>query len=165
MSSFQYSIISAFVPSIVRKAVPFIAKKFKVREFDAATRERIIAKIYPWYYATLYEIWILLLLSSGIAFFLFLLLSLPSVFPNISMAAVIWIALINMIGGWLILGAVVDVILWAISSTDFRDYAMLRQMKSGSPYVPEDQFHILFVLAGLYYAVMLPVVLLILFLS
>lgn len=165
MSSFHHSIIAAIVPSIVKKAVPFIAKKFKLRELDAPTRERITAGTYPWYYGALYTFWILALFCSGIAFSLFLGFFLWRSFPDLGFASIVWIALINMIGGWLVFGALIDVILWVISSADFRDYAMLQQMKSGSPYVAKDQFRALFVLGGLYYAIMLPVILLIFFLS
>lgn len=165
MSSTHYSIISALVPRIVKKAVPFILKKSKLPEFDGPTQERITAKVYPGYYAALYGFWILLLLSSGFIFFFFVLLFLPSFFPEVGMAAAIWIALINMVGGWLVFGALLDTGLWAMSSANFRDYVMLRQLRSGAPYGIKDQIRILFILGGLYYSIMLPVMFFIIFLS
>lgn len=165
MSSFQYSIIGALVPGIVKKAVPFIAKKLRLQQFDTATRQRVAAKTYPWYYGSLYALWLLLLFLSGIIGSLFFTLFLFRRFPDFGFARSVWIGLINAIGGWLLLGALIDALLWAVSSADFKDYVVFRQMKSGTPYPIEDQIRALKILGGMYYTVMLPVILLILFLS
>ena len=155
MSSWQHSIIGALVPSLVKEAVPLVARKFRLGEFDEATKARVSRLVYPKYYGLLYGLWISVLFIIGFAA-LGLFFALAARFPE-KAASYIWLGLINMIGAWLILGAALDAAFWMLSSEHFRDYVRLRQIKSGSGYPIEGQIKVLLTLGVIYYIIFLPV--------
>ncbi len=156
MSSWHYSAIGALVPTLVKKAVPFVAKKFGMTEFDEATKVRLNGQPYPRYYGLLYGLWILALFMIG-----FVALGLSFVFAAKSpekAASYIWLGLINMIGFWFILGAFFDTIFWGISTKKFRDYAYMRQIRSGSPYSMAQQIKVLLKIGVWYYMIVSPII-------
>ena len=162
MSSTQFW-VGLLVPPIVKWASPLLKKFFDLPEFDAHTRERITAKQYPSYFSFLYGIWILALLASGIIALLSLLIYGPTLFPDKNYAVPVFLGLINMIGAWFIFGALLDGLFWRISSEHFRDYVMFRQLKEGWGYDIQQQIVTLFKIGFIYYLVMLPFILFLLF--
>ena len=155
MSSWQHSIIGALVPSLVKKAVPFVARKFRLGEFDEATKARVSRLVYSKYYGLLYGLWISVLFIIGFAA-LGLFFALAARFPE-KVAAYIFLGIITMIGAWLILGAALDAVFWLLSPKHFRDYVRLRQIKSGGGYPIEGQIKVLLTLGVIYYIIFLPV--------
>ncbi|MBI2448359.1 hypothetical protein HYV44_02245 [Candidatus Microgenomates bacterium] len=156
MSSIQYSIIGALIPGLVKKAIPAISKRLGLTSFDATTKNRVGKQKYPPYYGFLYGLWVLLLLASGFAV-LGIFFALAFRTPE-KIAPYIWLGLINAIGGWFILGALIDVILWSMSSEKFRDYIRLRLLKAESGYQMADQIKALFKIGIVYYLILSPVI-------
>lgn len=161
MSSLHHGIIAAIVPAIVKKAASFIAKKFKLAEFDEATKTRVSQQAYPAFYGFLYGLWIIVLLMSGLAV-LGVFFALAARFPE-KVASYLLLGTINMIGGWFVLGALLDAVFWRLSSEKFRDYMRLKLIKSNSGYAMEEQVRVLLTLGGMYYLVLSPVIIYLLF--
>ncbi|MDP3769817.1 MAG: hypothetical protein U1A23_01540 [Candidatus Sungbacteria bacterium] len=157
MSFWHNSIIGAFVPSLVKKAVPFIAKKFKLAEFDAAARERVSRQNYPKHYVLWYGLWGFKLVMSGfVVFGAFFIAGIR--FPE-SFGLLVLMGIVNMVGAWLLLGGLINAALWRVSSEHFQDYVRFRQIKSGTGYVIEQQIWVLIKIGIIYYIVLLPVML------
>jgi len=87
----------------------------------------------------------------------------PAIFPDKNYGVPVFLGLINMIGVWFIFGAVLDGLFWRISSENFRDYVMFRQLESGWGYDIKQQIITLFKIGFVYYLVMLPLILFLLF--
>jgi len=162
MSSSQFW-VGMLVPPFLKWASPRLRKFFKLEEFDAHTRERITTKQYPSYFSFLYGLWILALLASGIIVLLSFMIYGQTLFPDKNYAVPVFLGLINMIGVWFIFGAILDAVFWRISSEHFRDYVMFRQLKSGWGYDIKQQIVTLFKIGFVYYLVMFPLILLLLF--
>lgn len=156
MSSLHHGIIAALVPAIVKKAVPFIAKKFGLSEFDEATKIRVSQQAYPAFYGFLYGLWTIVLLISGLAA-LGVFFALAARFPQ-KAGPYFLLGIINMIGAWLVVGALLDAVFWRLSSEKFRDYVRLKLMKSSSGYSIEGQIKVLLTLGGMYYLLLSPVI-------
>lgn len=163
MSSTQFW-VGALVPPLVKWLNPYLKKFFRLNEFDSQTQERVTAKQYPFYYSFLYTLWILILLSTGIAELLFMMIYGAEIFPGKSFAILTFLGLINMVGVWLIFGAILDVVFWQISSENFRDYVKFRQLKSGWGYDIKQQIVALFKLGFIYYLIAIPIMILLLML-
>ena len=162
MSSTQFW-VGALVPPFIKWANPYLKKFFKLTEFDSETKARILTKTYPFYFGFLYGLWIMALLSSGIIVLILLMVYGPVIFPDKSYAVPVFLGLINMIGVWFISGALLDIIFWQISSPNFRDYVMFRQIKSGWGYDIKQQIVTLFKIGFIYYLIAIPVMLLLLY--
>ncbi len=162
MSSTQFW-VGMLVPPIVKWANPLIKKHFKLTEFDSAIQARITTKQYPAYFSHLYSLWILALLGSGLTvLFLFMIYG-YTLFPNKSYAVPVFLGLINMIGTWFIFGAVFDLLFWQLSSINFKDYVMLRQLKSGWGYDIKQQVAALLKIGVIYYIITAPMLVFLIF--
>lgn len=157
--SAQYSVIPWLVPWLTKKALGVIARAFKLQEFDACTQARVRQKRYPRYYAALYVLWALLLFAGGCTVLWPIFQVLPPLFPEKGIATFILVGLINVIGGWLLIGALLDAIFWRFASSQFRDYVRLRQLEAGTGYEMRQQIVVLATLGLLYYMVGGPVTL------
>ncbi|MBI4130758.1 hypothetical protein HY468_05550 [Candidatus Roizmanbacteria bacterium] len=162
MSSTQFW-VGMLVPPLVKWASPRLKKFFKLEEFDTKTRSRITTKQYPSYYAFFYALWILSLLSTGIIGLFLIMIYVPEIIPGTSYTVSLWLGLVNMIGIWFIAGALLDSIYWLISPPNFRDYVLLRQLKEGWGYDIKQQIITLVKIGVVYYLVMLPLILFLLF--
>ena len=134
MSFLPYSVIGVLVPALVKKTPEVLKKIFKLQPIDDATKARVTAKAYPWYYAIGYECWLLCLFLSGFAVFGYVAFYLPVIFVEFDPGVYwkfIFLGLINMVGAWLIIGALLDQLFWWLSSDSFKDYVRYRNMKEG----------------------------------
>lgn len=155
MSSTQFW-VGLLVPPLVKWANSKIKRVFKLQEFDTQTQERVTTKQYPIYYGVLYGLWVIAILGSGVAVLLFLMIYGQSLFPEKSFAILTFVGFINMIGVWLIFGAILDVLFWQVSSENFRDYIKFRQLKSGWGYDIKQQISVLAKIGIVYYIITLP---------
>jgi len=162
MSSTQFW-VGMLVPPIIKWASPVLKKFFNLEEFDTKIQARITTRQYPVYFAFLYGLWITALLASGIIVLLIFMIYGPAIFPDKNYGVPVFLGLINMIGVWFIFGAVLDGLFWRISSENFRDYVMFRQLESGWGYDIKQQIITLFKIGFVYYLVMLPLILFLLF--
>ncbi|MBI2595108.1 hypothetical protein HYW46_00035 [Candidatus Daviesbacteria bacterium] len=151
------------VPPLVKWANPYLKKFFKLNEFDSETRIRVSTKQYPIYFGFLYGLWVTALLSSGFAVLIWFMISGPAFFSGKSYAIPVFLGLINMIGAWFILGALLDFIFWQISSENFRDYIKLKLIKSGWGYDIKQQIVTLFKIGFIYYLLTAPIILYLLY--
>ncbi|MBI2021678.1 hypothetical protein HYS93_02205 [Candidatus Daviesbacteria bacterium] len=162
MSSTQFW-VGALVPPLVKWLNPYLKKFFKLSEFDSQTQERVASKQYPFFYGALYTLWVLTLLGSGITVLLLMMIYGPAFFPGKSYTALILIGLINMIGSWMIFGAILDALFWQLSPENFRDYVKFRQLKSGWEYDIKQQIITLFKIGFIYYLLTAPIILYLLY--
>lgn len=155
MSSTQFW-VGALVPPLMKWLNPYLKKFFKLNEFDTQTQARVTSKQYPFYYSFLYTLWVLTLLATGIAALLFFMVYGTTIFPDKSYAVPIFLGLINMLGVWFIFGALLDFVFWQISSANFRDYVIFRQIKSGWGYEINQQIATLLKTGLVYYLITFP---------
>ena len=158
MSSTQFW-VGALVPPLIKWANPYLKKFFKLTEFDNETKTRVFVKQYPFYFGFLYGLWIIALLSTGFMVLMWFMISGSTLFAGKSYAVPVFLGLINMIGVWFIFGAILDFLFWQISSSNFRDYVIFRQIKSGWGYDMKQQIITLFKIGIIYYILVTPVVL------
>ncbi|MBI4035920.1 hypothetical protein HY383_03140 [Candidatus Daviesbacteria bacterium] len=158
MSSTQFW-VGAIVPPFIKWIQPRLKRFFKLDEVDSQIRIRVTAKQYPAYFNVLYGLWIMTLLSTGFIALIWFMISGPVLFPDKSYAIPVFLGLINMIGVWFIFGAILDFLFWQISPNNFRDYVILRQIKSGWGYDIRQQVSALFKIGVVYYLFTLPVIL------
>lgn len=161
MSSTQFW-VGALVPPLIKWANPYLKKLFKLSEFDTQTQERVTSKQYPSYFGILYGLWVITLLGTGVAVLLLMMVYGQSMFPGKSFAILTFVGLINMIGVWFILGALLDILFWQISSNNFRDYVKFKQLKSGWGFDMGQQIVSLFKIGFVYYLVAIPVMVILL---
>ena len=159
--SFTQFFVGMLIPPLVRWSNKHLKNYFKLTEIDALVKERITSKSYPSYYSILYGLWIIALLSNGIIELLFMIIYGPNIFPGKSFAVHTFLGLINMIGVWFIAGAILDFLVWGVSTANFRDYAMFRQLKSGWPYDMKQQISTILKLGILYYLITTPLMIVI----
>lgn len=150
MSSTQF-LVGALVPPLVKWANSYLKKFFKLTELNVQIKERVTTKQYPFYYSFLYNLWVIIILGSGIAVLLFLMIDGSALFPGKSFAILTFVGLINMIGAWFIFGALLDVMFWQVSSENFRDYVKFWQFKSGWGYDIKQQISTLVKIGIIYY--------------
>lgn len=155
MSSTQFW-VGMLVPPLIKWVNPYFKRFFKLTEFDTQTKERVISKQYPAYFGALYALWIITLLGAGVAALLFIIVYGQSIFPEKSLAILTFIGLVNMIGAWFLLGALLDFFFWQISPPNFRDYVIFRQIKSGWNYEINQQIATLLKIGVAYYLVTFP---------
>lgn len=151
--------VGALVPPLVKWLNPYLKKFFKLTEFDNQTKSRVLSKSYPAYFGFLYILWGISLISGGLTVLIFMMIYGTTIFPNKNYAVPVLIGLINMIGAFWILGAILDFLFWQISSANFRDYIIFRQIKSGWGYDINQQIVTLFKIGFIYYIVVLPLIL------
>lgn len=157
MSSTQFW-VGALVPPFIKWINPYLKKFFKLTEFDAQTKERVVNKQYPTYFEVLYGLWVITLLGTGVAVLLLMMIYGSSLFPEKSFFILIMLGLINMIGAWFIFGALLDILFWQISSNNFRDYVTFKQLKSGWGYDIKQQVFALLKIGFIYYIFALPLI-------
>lgn len=145
------------MPPFIRWANPYLKKVFKLNEFNAQTQEKVAAKQYPFYYSFLYGLWVITILGSGVAVLLFLMIYGSVLLPGESFVIITLVGLINMLGTWFILGALLDILFWQISPENFRDYVKFRQLKSGWGYDIKQQIYTLIKIGIIYYVVTFPI--------
>lgn len=162
MSSTQFW-VGALVPPLIKWVNPYLKKFFKLNEFDVQTKARVANKQYPSYFGVLYGVWVITLLGTGIAALLFFMIYGTEIFPDKNYAVPVFLGLINMIGAWLIFGALLDILFWQISSENFKDYIRLRNLKDGWGYDINQQVAVLFKLGFIYYLIVIPVMAYLLF--
>lgn len=155
MTSTQFW-VGALVPSFIKWANPYLKKLFKLSEFDTQIQGRVTSKQYPSYFGVLYGFWIITILGSGVAVLLLMMVYGSSLFPGKSFAALTFVGLINMIGAWFVLGALLNILFWQISSNNFRDYVKFRQIKSGWNYEINQQIATLLKIGLVYYLITFP---------
>lgn len=155
MSSTQFW-VGALVPPLIKKTVPFLKKAFHLPEIDKATKQRVTSKQYPPFYSTFYNTWQLSLIFTPIIFMIISLVYLFQQFPQKSAGTLIFIALLNFFGSFFILGAILDIVLWTISSKNFKDYVRYRQMKVGWGFEIKQQIAMLLKIGVVYYLVTFP---------
>ncbi len=158
MSSTQFW-VGAIVPPFIKWIQPRLKRFFKLSEFDSQTKIRVTAKQYPTYFSVLYGLWIISLLSTGFIVLIWFMISGPAIFPGRSYAIPVFLGLINMIGAWFIFGAILDFLFWKVSSENFRDYVILRQIKSGWGYDMKQQIATLVKIGVIYYIFTPPIIL------
>ena len=158
MSSTQFW-TGMLVPPLIKWANPYLKKFFKLNEFDNQTKERVISKQYPPFYSFLYNLWQISLIGSPVVFFTLTLIYLPQLFPHKQVGTLIFAGLLNFFGSIFIIGAILDIILWNISSDDFRDYVRYRQLKVGWGFEIKQQIVTLFKIGIIYYIAAFPVIL------
>ncbi|MBI2173649.1 MAG: hypothetical protein HYU33_00415 [Candidatus Omnitrophica bacterium] len=158
MSS-HYSLIAVLVPLLTKKAIPLIQRIFKLQAFDAQTQDKVRQQPYPRYYRALYDLWLIALILGGCAVTFLLVGFFSRFFPEKSIATLIWMGIINMIGVWFLFGAFLDALLWRMASEKFKDYVKLRQIESGTGYEIPQQIATLIKLGILYYLVVSPIIL------
>lgn len=161
MSSTQFW-VGMLVPPLIKWANPFLKKYFKLAEFDSETKSRVLTKKYPAYYVFLYSLWVLTLLASGIIVLLLMMVYGPAIFPDKNYAVPVFLGLINMIGVWFVLGGILDFLFWQMSSGNFRDYVMMKQLKSGWGYDIKGQIKTLLKIGFFYYLLAIPIMALLL---
>ncbi len=158
MSSTQFW-VGMFVPALTKWINPHLKKFFKLAEFDAETKTKVGAKIYPFYFSFLYYLWMLVLLSSGIMVLILLMIYGSILFPDRNYAIPVFLGLINMIGAWFVFGALLDSFFWRISSKNFKDYVKFRMIGSGWGYEIEQQVIVLLKIGAIYYLLASPLIL------
>src|SRR3989338_8980531 len=153
----SHASIGALVPALVKKILPHTGKIFGVAEFDEETKMRVADLQYPAYYSVLYALWITILISVGLApLFVFPLLFFVH-FPDKGLFLLVLLGIVNTIGALTLLGGLIDATCWRLSSAHFRDYVRLRQIRSGTCYVIEQQITVLMKIGIIYNVVFLPV--------
>ena len=162
MSSTQFW-TGMLVPQLIKWVNPYLKRYFKLAEIDNKAKTRVFSKTYPAYFGFLYSLWFMVLFSTGFIVLIWFMTSGPTLFAGKSYAVPVFLGLINMIGVWFIFGAILDAVFWRISSEHFRDYVMFRQLKSGWGYDIKQQIVTLFKIGFVYYLVMFPLILLLLF--
>lgn len=135
------------IPPIVRWFNPYLKKFFKLKEIDSETKAKVSVKQYPAYFGFLYALWIIALLSTGFITLLWFMIS-----------GYVFLGLINMVGGWLIGGAILNFLFWQISTNNFRDYAEFRLIKSSWGYEIKQQITTLYKIGVIYYLVASPLI-------
>ncbi|MDP3973755.1 MAG: hypothetical protein Q8P92_02895 [Candidatus Daviesbacteria bacterium] len=158
MNSTQFW-VGALVPPFIKWVNPYLKRFFKLSEFDSETKKRVSSKQYPSYFGFLYSLWVISLLSSGFITLLWFMIFGQPLFPDKSYAVPVFLGLINMIGVWFIAGAILDLLFWQISSENFRDYVILRQIKSGWGFDINQQIATLVKIGIVYYIITLPLTL------
>lgn len=158
MSSTQFW-VGMLVPPFIKWANPYLKKFFKLNEFDIQTQERVTSKQYPFYYLFLYSLWVITILGSGVAVLLLMMVFGQNIFPDKGFITFTVVGLINMIGAWMIFGALLDILFWQISSENFKDYVKFRQLKSGWGYDIKQQISTLIKIGIIYYIITSPVLL------
>lgn len=161
MSSTQFW-VGVLVPPIVKWVNPYLKKFFKLEEFDSQTKARVFAKSYPSYFGFLYVLWGILLISGGISILIFMMIYGPTILPGKNYGVLVLLGLINMIGAFWILGAIFDFLFWQISPQNFRDYIILRQIRSGWGYNIKQQIVTLFKIGFIYYLITIPIMVILL---
>ena len=156
MSSTQFW-VGMLVPPFVKWVNPYLKRFFKLTEIDSETKVGVLNKSYPFYFGFLYGLWATALLSTGFIVLIWLMVSGPALFPNKSYAVPVFLGLINMIGVWFIFGAILDFLFWQISPNTFRDYVVMRQIKSGWGYDMKQQIITLFKIGFIYYLITIPI--------
>ncbi|MBI2035926.1 MAG: hypothetical protein HYT12_04605 [Candidatus Liptonbacteria bacterium] len=133
--SFHYSVIGALVPTLIKKLPEILKRVFKLQLIDEAIKARVLSKAYPQYYKIGYALWLICIFSSGFAVFGYIAFYLPVSFLNFDYGSEYWkfifLGLINMLGAWFIIGAILDQLFWSLSSENFRDYVRHRNIKEG----------------------------------
>lgn len=157
MSSTQFW-VGMLVPPFVKWVNPVLKKFFKLKELDNKTKKRATSKQYPDYFGLLYLLWVMVILASGIAVLLFMMIYGLNIFPDKNYAVPVFIGLINMVGVWFIFGAILDLLFWKISSENFRDYVTMKQINSGWDYDINQQIVTLFKIGVIYYVVTFPII-------
>lgn len=156
MSSTQFW-VGMVVPPFLKWVNPYLKRFFKLTEIDNETKNRVFNKTYPSYFSFLYGLWVMVLLGTGFVVLLWFMISGPALFLDKSYAVPVFLGLINMIGAWFILGAILDFLFWQISSENFRDYVRFRQLKSGWGYDIKEQIKTLFKIGFVYYLITIPI--------
>lgn len=164
MSSTQFW-VGMLVPPFLKWANPHLKKLFKLNDFDQSTKTRVFTKTYPFYFPFLYVLWVLCLLTPGFFVLMWLMISGPSLFPDKSYAVPVFLGFINMIGVWFIGGAILDFLFWQISPNHFKDYVILKQIKSGWGYDIKQQIQTLIKIGVIYYIFALPIMVLLISLT
>ncbi len=157
MSSTQFW-VGLVVPPFLRWVNSYLKKFFKLSEFDHETKRGVFTKNYPFYFGFLYWFWVMALLSTGLTVLILFMIYGSVIFPNKSYALLIFLGLINMIGVWFIVGALLDFLFWKISSENFRDYITFRLIRSGWRYDMKQQIITLIKLGIIYYVVVSPLI-------
>lgn len=130
------------IPPFVKWVQPHLKRFFKLTEIDSQTKVRVFKKTYPSYFGFLYGLWIIALLSTGfIALFWFMI------------SGHVFLGLINMVGAWFIGGAILNFLFWQISTNQFRDYVLMRLIKSGWEYDIKQQATTLLTIGFIYYLI------------
>src|SRR3990167_8981838 len=124
----------ALIPPLIKWVNTYLKKFFKLTEFDNETKTRVFSKTYPAYFGFLYSLLITVLFSTGFIVLIWFMISGSTLFAGKSYAVPVFLGLINMIGVWFIAGATLDFVFWQISSENFRDYIIFRQIKEGWGY-------------------------------
>lgn len=163
MSSTQFW-VGALVPPFIKWASPVLKKIFKLSEFDDQTKVRVFAKSYPIYFGFLYTLWGISLILGGLAVLILMMVYGPTILPDKNYAVLVLLGLINMIGAFWILGAILDFLFWQVSPENFRDYIIFRQIKSGWGYDIKQQILTLLKIGFIYYLIALPLMALLWFL-
>src|SRR3989344_3299044 len=156
--SFTQFWIGLLVPPFIKRVNTNLKKIFKLAEFDSQTKTRVFTKQYPFYFGILYGLWIMALFSTGFTALIVLMIYGPVIFPEKNYAIPVFLGLINMIGVWFIFGALLNFLFWKISSENFRDYVILRQIKSGWGFEIKQQTAVLFKIGVIYYLVTSPLI-------
>jgi len=161
MSFLHYAAIGVLVPALIKKTPAALKRIFKLLAIDDATKARVAAKAYPRYYKIGYALWLLCLFSSGFIAFGYIAFYLPAAFVDFDYASEYWkfiaLGLINMIGAWLIVGAILDMIFWSLSSVNFRDYVRYRNIKEGMDVEMPEQIRTLWKIGIGYYILFSPI--------
>lgn len=158
--SFHYFAIGALVPALVKNIPAALKKIFKLQQIDDATKARVAAKEYPRYYKIGYALWLSCIFLSGPAVFAYIAFYLPIVSANFDPTGYwkfLFLGIINMIGAWLIAGALLDQLFWRASSDDFKDYVRHRNIREGMDVDVPLQIKTLWKIGIGYYIVLLPV--------
>lgn len=155
MSSTQFW-VGALVPPFITWANPYLKKFFKLSEFNKKTKTRVFAKHYPAYFGFLYTLWGISLISGGLAVLLVMMVYGPTILPDKNYGVIVLLGLINMIGAFWVLGAILDFLFWQMSPQNFRDYIIFRQIKSGWGYDIKQQMLTLLKIGLAYYVITFP---------
>jgi len=162
MSFLHHSIIGALVPALVKKTPVILKKIFKLQPIDDITKARVAAKEYPRHYKIGYALWLLCLFSSGFIALGYIAFYLPITSDGFDFREYwrfVFLGLINMVGVWLVAGAILDQLFWFLSSDNFKDYVRYRNIKEGMDVDVTLQIKTLWKIGILYYIVLLPVML------
>ncbi len=157
MSSFHYSTIAAILPSLIKKTVPYVAKRLKLAEIDDKTREKVKALRYPRYYAFLFGLWNTAFVGTSFVLMFGIMIYGPKIFPGKGFVLFVWLGILNLIGALALWGGFICAVFWRLSSERFRDYVRLRQIQLGNGYVIEQQIGVMIKIGVVYYLILLPV--------
>ncbi|HCM37504.1 MAG: hypothetical protein UV61_C0002G0054 [Candidatus Gottesmanbacteria bacterium GW2011_GWB1_43_11] len=163
MSSTQFW-VAVFVPQIIERISPHFKRLFALKEFDSQTQQRVSSKEYPAFYALLYLLWGISLISFGCVLLLFIIIYMTQLVPQEKYGLIIWFGLIMFLGSFMIPGALLDFLFWSISPENFRDYVKFRLIKSGWGYEMRDQIMTLFKIGLIYLLLTSPLVIYLLYL-